>query len=195
VSGSAGERIDTGGKLGKRKRLYQIIVAARLQPFNPVVNSVDRGQEQDGCLDAGAADRLDDRQAVEPGEHPVNDQHIVRLPGRQEETVSAVRCAIDDVALLSEPLRYVARGIVVVFDDEDLHRPESFGTEPLRRLRAPRHNKIVPMASGMPEAIGSTRAVSTTGFEPTVNITNGLAAGPEVRSTASSVEVAMAEIR
>src|SRR6516164_7626572 len=81
------------------------------------------------------------------------------------------------MALLSEPLDDIVRGIAVVFDDEDLHHPASSDRGRLPRPRAPRHSSMAPIASGTPDAIGSIRPVSTARFEATVNATNELAIG------------------
>src|SRR5271165_5429028 len=72
-----------------------------------------------------------------PREHPVNDQHVVCLTRGQKETVAAVRRPVHHVALFNEALGNVARGVIVVLDDEDLHRRPSSSTEPFCG-RAPR---------------------------------------------------------
>jgi hypothetical protein len=46
---------------------------AGLQPLNPIANAVNRSQEQDRALDTGAADRFDERQAIQPGRRPVDE--------------------------------------------------------------------------------------------------------------------------
>jgi hypothetical protein len=98
------------------------------------------------------------------------------------------------MALLSEPRRNVACCVSVVFDDEDLHPLAPFGIERLLRSCSPRHNNMAPIASGTPEAIGSTRPISTAGFKATVNAANGLATWLELQSTASPVAVAITDI-
>ena len=94
------ERVDAGSELGKRKWLHKVVVATGLQPLDPVANAVDCGQEQDGRLDTSTADRFHDRQAVEPGKHPIDNQHIVCFDRHEGETVAAIGRPIDYMAFL-----------------------------------------------------------------------------------------------
>ena len=48
------KRIDPRQQFRKREGLDEIIVAAGLQPLDPVVDAADRGQEKDRRLDAGS---------------------------------------------------------------------------------------------------------------------------------------------
>ena len=46
----AGERVDPGEQLGKREWLDEIIIAARLQAFDPIVDPAERCQKQHGSF-------------------------------------------------------------------------------------------------------------------------------------------------
>jgi len=67
------------------------------------------------------AQRLDDRQTVESGQHAVDDDEIAWLAGGEIESVPAVGRVLDIEAGLIEPLDQVGRGLFIVFDQEDSH--------------------------------------------------------------------------
>ena len=67
----------------------------------------------------GGARRLDQRQAVHAGQHAVDDHDVVLLAGREIEPV--VVGLVDDMAVLAQALGDVVGGLLVVFDEEDLH--------------------------------------------------------------------------
>ena len=72
-------------------------------------------------LHAGGAHRLDQRQAVDARQHAVDDQHVVGLAGREKEPVAAVGGVIDHMAVLAQAVGDVVGGLLVVFDEENLH--------------------------------------------------------------------------
>ena len=63
----------------------------------------------------------DHRQAVELGQHAVDDQHVVLAVQRQREALLAVGREIGHVADLAEGLDQVVGGVAVVFDDQETH--------------------------------------------------------------------------
>jgi hypothetical protein len=87
----------------------------------PVIDLGKRAQDEDGRLMARGAQRLDDRQTVEPGQHAVDDDEIEWLAGGEIESVPAVGRVLDSEAGLIEPLDQVGRGLLIVFDQEDTH--------------------------------------------------------------------------
>ena len=67
------------------------------------------------------AQRLDDRQTVESGQHAVDDDDIEWLAGSEKQSVPAVGRVLDVEAGLPEPLDQIGRGLFIVFDQEDTH--------------------------------------------------------------------------
>ena len=65
--------------------------------------------------------RADHRQAVELGQHAVDDQHVVLAVERVGEALLTVGRQIGDVADLAKGLGQVVGGIAIVFDDQETH--------------------------------------------------------------------------
>ena len=72
-----------------------------------------------GRLDAGGAHRLQQRQAVEVGEHAVEDQGVEAAVERVHQALAAGGGGLDGVAGLAQALGEVVAGVGVVLDDED----------------------------------------------------------------------------
>jgi len=88
-----------GGELGEGERLDQIIVAAGIEASDALVDAIERGEEEDGHRDAGAAQDFDQAEAVHSRKHAVDNDQVVGRAGSQEQRVAAVRSAIDCEAL------------------------------------------------------------------------------------------------
>ena len=65
--------------------------------------------------------RLDQRQAVEPRQHAVDDENVIALPCRMEQGILAVMQNVARVAALGEATRDVVGGLPVIFDQEYSH--------------------------------------------------------------------------
>ena len=80
--GAAHEGLHARQELGEREGLDQVVVAARLQAAHAVVHRVPRAQEQDGRAHARGGAGLDEAEAVQAGQHDVDDGRVVgRRPG------------------------------------------------------------------------------------------------------------------
>jgi hypothetical protein len=64
-------------QLRKRIGLGQIIVAARPQSLDPIIDLAERRENERGRLDAFAAQGANDREPVEFGEPAVDDEHVI----------------------------------------------------------------------------------------------------------------------
>jgi hypothetical protein len=121
IRAPAGERFDARQELHERKRLRQIVVAARFQAFHPIVHATQGAEHQHGCRDAFLAHDLDDGESVDMRQHPVGDDQI-ELPFRgPEQAIPAVRGVIDRVAALSQSFDEEPRGLGVVLDEKYVH--------------------------------------------------------------------------
>src|ERR671933_176156 len=58
---------------------------------------------------------------VTPGEHAVDDEHVIGVGRRQRQALFAVGGVLGDVAGLAQSLQEILRGFPVVLDDQDAH--------------------------------------------------------------------------
>jgi len=79
-------------QLRKRIGLGQIIVAARPQSLDPIIDLAERRENERGRLDAFAAQGANDREPVEFGEPAVDDEHVILAVKRLSESFLAICC-------------------------------------------------------------------------------------------------------
>ena len=75
VAAPAQKRLDPRRQLANLERLDQVVVAARLQPVNSLVDGRERADHQRRRRVAFAAQRLDDRKPILAMQHSIDDQH------------------------------------------------------------------------------------------------------------------------
>ena len=120
LAAAARQRLQSRQQLHEGKRLDQIVVGARAQPLDAILDAVARGKhDHRRVLDR--AQRPQHRQAVEAGQHLVEHDHVVVDFERKVLRVEPVVRQVDAAALLGEPLVEVVRYLQLVFDHEDLH--------------------------------------------------------------------------
>ena len=117
---AAQQRVHARQQLGEGEGLDQIIVGAAFQPFDPVADRGQRGQDQDRRLDLRGAQRLEHGQPVEDRKHAIEDDEVEAAVGGAEQTVLAVGRLLDAMAFLGQALREVGGGFAVVLDQQDL---------------------------------------------------------------------------
>ena len=86
-----------------------------------------------------AAQGAHEAEAVEAGQHPVDDHHVVIFRRGLEQAVASIGKAIDAVALLGKAVGDIGRGVAVILDDQDAHglclqRSAAHHTLELRRI-------------------------------------------------------------
>ena len=118
---SPDERLQTGQQLRKRERLRQVVVAARLQTLDAVVNRPARAQDEHGGMDAARADAIDERQPVETRQHHVDDRGVVASADRQLDAPFTVGRDIDGMTGFGQALADEVGDRRVVFDHEHSH--------------------------------------------------------------------------
>src|SRR5262249_33146562 len=99
----------------------EVVVGAELQALDAVRDGVPRRQEQDRRLLAGAAEVREDRPAVAPGEHDVENDEVVGARQRRVQTVLTLAGHVHGETVLGEPLAEVGGGLRLVLDDENFH--------------------------------------------------------------------------
>ena len=103
------------------ERLDEIVVAAGLEPVDPVVDAGEIGEEEHRRRNALGPHQRDDAEPVELRQHAVEDDDVETIGGRPRKSLAAVR---RDRRLM--PARLQARrdeigGSRVVFDNQNLH--------------------------------------------------------------------------
>ena len=119
---AAQHRLEAGGELGEGEGLDHVVVGAGAQAADALVDGAHRGQDDRRGLDAGGADRLQQRQAVEVGQHPVEHQGVEAAGDRVHQALAPGGGRLDGVAGLAQALGEIVLGVVVVLDDQDAAR-------------------------------------------------------------------------
>jgi hypothetical protein len=86
-----------------RERLGQVVVGAVVQGLGLVVDAVLGGEHHDRRPVAGLAQPGAERVAVHPGQHHVQDDHVVVVLRGQPEPVAPVVGHVDGEALAGQP--------------------------------------------------------------------------------------------
>jgi len=115
------QHLDARQQLGKGKGLDQVVVATGPQALHPVVHLAQGAEDDHRRLPAGTAQGLEDRQAIEGGQHAVEDDDVVVVLQCHEQAILAIAGLIGRVAVLFEPLGNEVGSVDVVFDDENAH--------------------------------------------------------------------------
>src|SRR5262249_45041696 len=109
-------------KLGEREWLRQIVIAAPAESSYPFVQARESAEDQHRCRLTKPPDCVKDRQSVDIArEHPVEDDHIPALAGRQVQSVDALAAPHHRNPRRFEAITNVAGGIGVVLDQKTLH--------------------------------------------------------------------------
>ena len=119
AGGAAEDRLHARDDLGEAERLRDVVVAAGAERLDLVLDRVLRGEEEDRRLEAALAQPAADLDALDVGEHPVEDDQVGLDARDRGERVAAVRRLLDLVALVAERGRDGVDDRRLVVDDED----------------------------------------------------------------------------
>jgi len=81
----------------------EVVVGAGVQAGDPVLDGVARREHEDGRVDAFVSDLSADLEAIHFGEDDVEDDGVVVVDGREEESFRPVGGVVDGVGRLAEP--------------------------------------------------------------------------------------------
>ena len=116
------DRLDPGDERPRVERLGHVVVGAELEADDRVDVVVAGGEHEDRRV-AAPPELAADLEAVDLGEHQVEDDEVGLVAGVQRESLLAVRGADDRVALLLQVQAKEVDDVALVVDDEDrLHR-------------------------------------------------------------------------
>ena len=117
----ARQRLQPRQQLGEGERLGQIVVATGTQALDPILDVTQRAQHQHRRLIARRAQRRDDRQPVDTGQHAVDDHGVEGVVRRTLEPLAALCRQIDAVPALGQPSDQVIGCFAVIFDNQNAH--------------------------------------------------------------------------
>jgi hypothetical protein len=105
------------------RRLRQVVVGARVQAGDPVLNPIARREHEHRRPDPRVAQSLAGLEAREAGEHDVEDDRVVRMCLCHPDRVLAGGRHVGRMAVFLEPAAHQAGHLDVVFDHEHAHEP------------------------------------------------------------------------
>jgi len=100
----ADQRVEPCQQLGEGIGLGEIIIAARAQALDAVIDVGQGGEEKHRRHVAFAAHARDKPQSVEPGQHAIDDRYVIGTRKCEGQPGFAVACIIHDVAGFFEAL-------------------------------------------------------------------------------------------
>ena len=116
-----GERPQPREQLRERERLREVVVGARVEAGDPVLDGVPRGQHQHGAQTPLSRPAAADRPPSTPGQHQVEHDRVVLGRLRHPEGVVPRACDVDRVALLAQAAPQQPCHLHVVLDDQHAH--------------------------------------------------------------------------
>src|SRR5688572_25491169 len=112
-------RSDPRHQLAEPERLREVVVRARAQALDFLLLPPLGAQDENGQRPCPLPEPAEDRQAVEPGQHEVEDDEVERSRGEGIPRRLAVQGGVDLVPLRPELLPKSGDDAGIVLDDED----------------------------------------------------------------------------
>ena len=109
-------------QLGEGKRLDEVIVGAKREAPDAILDRFTSSKHQDRRATALSPYLGKDRPPVSSGQHDVEDYQIVLIVKGVLETVFTIVASIDDETLLGQALLQVPSRLVVILYDQQFHR-------------------------------------------------------------------------
>ena len=92
---AARQRVQASDELAKGERLGEIVVGARIESLDAIVDRVARGEHQHGRAHAALAQRATEVEPTASGEHDVENDHVVGAQHRARSSARECRFAHD----------------------------------------------------------------------------------------------------
>jgi hypothetical protein len=146
---AARQGVDPGDQFDEGVRLDQIVVGARPQAGDAVVDLAQGRKEQHRRLVALAAQGLDHLDAVLLGHHAIDDHHVEAALARLGQAGLAVGGVNAVVAGLGQAMAHGAGGFEVVLDNQDTHANPQPGPQ--------MHERASSCESMTPSVVSSSR--------------------------------------
>lgn len=118
---AADECADAGKELGEFEGFDEVVVGTEIEAPDAVLGGVASGEDEDVAGGVRGAQGFEDGEAVDLGEHEVEDDDIVLSGAGEAESVFAVAGGIDSVTGFLEALDHGFAERCEIFDDENAH--------------------------------------------------------------------------
>lgn len=113
------QRLHARDQLQHRERLREVIVGAEFEAENPVHLARARARDDDRRVARHRAGAPADFEAVDAGQHQIENQRVPVSLLEQTQAFGAVRAVDDFVALVAQMQAQHVGDVGVVFDDQD----------------------------------------------------------------------------
>ncbi len=113
--------VEPGDELRERERLGQVVIRARLEAHDAVVDRAARRQHDDRRRDSPRAGVADDVDPALARKHDVDDRGVVAARGQVREAIDPGARPVDHVAILRETLPDEVADPFVIFDQRETH--------------------------------------------------------------------------
>jgi len=121
LSYTALQRADTGEQDGKRERLGHIVVGSRIESLDDVGDGIAGGKHQNGDVLPEFAEPARDLNAIDPGQHHIEEDKVELGVLRKGKSREAVVSEAYGMIIFFEPAPENLRHALFVFDYENLH--------------------------------------------------------------------------
>ena len=119
------ERADAGEELVELERLGEIVVGARVQSADHVLDGVAGSEHEDRSVTTFPSELVGDLESILLRQQQVEQDDVVIIGVCQHGGLLAIRGHVDDVSLFLQSVVDESGHLGVVFDDEDLHESQS----------------------------------------------------------------------
>src|SRR5690348_8152198 len=124
------QRLESRQQFEERKRLDQVIVAARTQAAHAIIDFAERADDQEGRGDAVIAQLPHDGDAVDIRQHTIDRDHRIIANRTETQRLAARRGEVHLIAAGRELFHQLTSGFRVVLDDQDTAMASRHGLAP-----------------------------------------------------------------
>ena len=118
---AAAECLDAREQFFKNEWLRQIVIRPGAQPAHAIVHRIARGEDEDVRPGAARAQAAEDFEAIQAGQHQIEQHGVVNILLRFPQAILAIRGAVHGIARALQPGGERTPQTLGIFDDEQMH--------------------------------------------------------------------------
>src|SRR5690606_12424808 len=115
------QRFDASKQLCEGERLGEIVIAARTQAGDAIVNGAEGREDEHGGAIFLLAQSRNDLQTVDVRQLPIRDDDLIALGQRFVEPVATVWAVLDLIAVFAQALDQILGRLQIVVDEQQTH--------------------------------------------------------------------------